>query len=483
MRLLKIISCLLVIFLVFVNLIDLKGIASDGEITLKEAIDIGFEKAKKWNDNAYLASVTSVDEDMGGTRGETGKRYKWTLSFEASSTDQQLFVFISKGKISGTHEGKGAVYGEIKIDDIKFDSPDLVKIAKEKYDLQKGVDWATGYNFTLYTENDKPTATVIGNDKDRLFTRITFDAKSGEIVGATHKVPIGGGIIKARLGSDELVTSQKGKAIMGVIAENKYLVIWGDKKPTQFSTTKQPFIEWSYNNGETWTELQANNYVTQAWFNKNDQLYVATEKELWAGITSTSKGMKILSLDHVIETIDYSINNNIAVLSNGNIHYTINQGESWEQAIAPKPFYVIQISDNGDLFGLTEENEILQKTNNGWDEITMPNSKDVPDDITVINNRLFITTQSGIWTRDLQEENWTKIQVDEMVVKFIKKGEQLFGYTRRGEAIYTISTKDERKSEKVFDAGDTIVMDLDIKEDVLWIATIPNYSWEDMTIE
>ena len=272
-------------------------------------------------------------------------------------------------------------------------------------------------------------------------------------------------------------------AITGVVAGNNNLVVWGDKKPTQFSTTKQPFIEWSHNNGETWTELQANNYVTHAWFDMNDQLYVATEKELWAGITSKSKGTKILSLDHTIENIDYSINNHIAVLSNGKIYYTTNQGESWEQAIVPKPFYVVQISDNGDLVGLTEERKILQKTNDGWNEITMPNSNDVPDDMKVINNRLFITTESGIWTRDLQEENWRKIQVDEMVVKLIKKGEKLFGYTHRGEAIYSISTKDERKSEKVFDAGDSIVWDVDIMGDTLWIATIPDYSWEEMTIQ
>ena len=78
-------------------------------------------------------------------------------------------------------------------------------------------------------------------------------------------------------------------------------------------------------------------------------------------------------------------------------------------------------------------------------------------DMKVINNRLFITTQSGIWTRDLQEGNWRKIKVDEVVVKFIKKGEKLFGYTHRGEAIYSINTKDERKPEKVFDAVDFIV--------------------------
>ena len=267
---------------------------------------------------------------------------------------------------------------------------------------------------------------MLGNDRDNRFTRISFNAQNGDVVSAIHKLPYGGGLLSKRNGTDNL--TKKGMAITGVVAGNNNLVVWGDKKPTQFSTTKQPFIEWSHNNGETWTELQANNYVTHAWFDRNDQLYAATEKELWAGITSKSKGTKILSLDHTIENIDYSINNHIAVLSNGNIYYTTNQGESWEQAIVPKPFYVVQISDNGDLVGLTEERKILQKTNDGWNEITMPNSNDEPEDMKVINNRLFITTQSGIWTRNLQEGNWRKIQVDEVVVKFIKKGEKLFGY-------------------------------------------------------
>jgi hypothetical protein len=215
----------------------------------------------------------------------------------------------------------------------------------------------------------------------------------------------------------------------------------------------------------------------------NDRLYAATEKELWAGITSKSKGTKILSLDHMIENIDYSINNNIAAISNGKVYYTSNQGESWEQAIVPKLFHVVQISDNGDLVGFTEERKILQRTNDRWNEITMPHSNDVPEDMKVVNNRLFITIQSGIWTRNLQEGNWVKIQVGEMVVKLIKKGEKLFGITQRGEAIYSINMKDEGKSEKVFDAKDFIVWDVDSTGDTLWIATIPDYSWEEMTIQ
>ena len=480
LRSLKIISCLLVIFLVIVNLIGREGIASDGEITLKEAFEIGSQKAKEWNKNPYLTFLTSVDDDSGGTSGETGKRYNWTLSFEAPSTEKQLFVFISKGEISGTYEGNGPSFGEIKFEDIKFDSPYLVKIAKEKYDLQKGVDWATGYHFTIGVENGKPTVTVIGNDRDNRFTRITFGAQNGDVVRASHKLPYGGGLLSRRNGTDNL--TKKGMAITGVVAGKNNLVVWGDKKPTQFSTTKQPFIEWSHNKGKTWTELQTNNYVTHAWFDRNDQLYVATQKEIWGGITSKSKGTKILSLDHTIENIDYSINNHIAVLSNEKIYYTSNQGESWEQAIIPKPFYGVQITDNGDLVGLTEESKILHKANEGWNEITMPNSTHEPQDMKVINNRLFITTQSGIWIRDLQEGNWSQIKVDEVVVTFLKKGEKLFGYTHRGESIYSINTKAEGKPEKVFDAVDSIVYDVDSMGDTLWIATIPDYSWEEMTI-
>lgn len=130
---------------------------------------------------------------------------------------------------------------------------------------------------------------------------------------------------------------------------------------------------------------------------------------------------------------------------------------------------MVQISDDGDLVGLTEERKILQKTNGE------------PLDKKVINNRLLITTLSGIWIRDLQEENWKKIKVDEELVKFVKKGEKLFGTTHRGETIYSINMKDERKSEKVFDARNFMVWDMDIIGDNLGIATI-DYSWEEMAI-
>ncbi|MGE7841664.1 WD40/YVTN/BNR-like repeat-containing protein [Lysinibacillus sp. NPDC093712] len=481
MNFIKKICCFLVVCLVFVTLISRETNASEGEVTLKEAINIGLQRAKEWNVNAVLSSVNSVDEKMGGSRGETGKRFNWFMFFVVPGTDDYVIIGISEKKIWLFKPGKQTEGPTIPYDEIKLDSSDVLQLAKAKYGLKPGKDWATGYHFTLDRIDGKPIITVVGTDRDSRFTRISFNAQNGDVVSAIHKLPYGGGLISRRNATENL--TKKGMAITGVVAGNNKLVVWGDKKTTQFSTTKQPFIEWSQNNGETWTELQVNNYVTHAWFDKNDQLFAATEKELWAGITSKSKGTKILSLDDPIDNIDYSLNNHIAVLSSGNIYYTTNQGESWEQASVPKPFNVVQISNNGDLVGLTEERKILQKINDEWKQIPMPNSNDEPHDMKVINNRLFISTQNGIWIRDLQEKDWRKIKVDEEVVQFIKKGEKLFGYTHRDEAIYTIHTKDEGKPEKVFDAVDLIVLDVDMMRDTLWIATIPNYSWEEMTIE
>ncbi|GGA15485.1 hypothetical protein [Psychrobacillus lasiicapitis] len=72
--------------------------------------------------------------------------------------------------------------------------------------------------------------------------------------------------------------------------------------------------------------------------------------------------------------------------------------------------------------------------------------------------------------------------MDEVIFHFNKKGEKLFGYTYRGEVIYSIPTKVERKPEKVSDAVEFVVSDVDSIGDILWIATVPDYSWKEMKI-
>lgn len=120
---------MLVIFLVFINLIERETIASDGEITLKEAIAMGFVRAKEWNVNATLTSVNSVDETMAGSRGGSGKRFKWFLQFMAPGTDEHLLIGISEKKITVFKPIKQSQVPIIAYDEIKLDSSDILQLA------------------------------------------------------------------------------------------------------------------------------------------------------------------------------------------------------------------------------------------------------------------------------------------------------------------------------------------------------------------
>jgi len=323
----------------------------------------------------------------------------------------------------------------------------------------------------------------LGIDKDKLFTRITFDAKNGKITGAIHKVPYGGGLISRQPGSNISKITKKGMAIMGITAGKEYLVTWGDRKPTQFSTTNDPFLEVCSNNGKRWTDLDINKYVKYAWFNTKDELYVSTASEIWSNVTHKGKGNKILTLKKEIENIDYSLNNNIAVLSDGIVYSTINQGDSWEKHPVPESLHTVQISDKGELFVFTQERKILRKNRDKWKAISIPSNAGVPWDMKILKNKIVISTESGLWIRDVSGGKWGKRQVDEPIARLIKKGHNLFGITDRSAAIYELDFENETndKIKKVYQTKDIIIVwDIDIFQNILLIATIPDYSWEEM---
>ncbi len=455
------------------------------ELSLKEAIKLGLNRAKSWNKNAYLASVTSVDENMGGTRGATGKRYRWTLTFETADTDQQLFVVISKGKISATHKGYGAVYGKLNLDSIKLDSPDFIKIAKEKYDLQKGVDWATGYHFTLQNDNDKPTVVVLGNDKDMLFTRISIDARSGEILDASHKVPVGGGVIQVHLGFDKPVITKKGIAVMGLSTHNNQIAIWGDNKPRAFNFSVQPFWGYSKNGGQSWKDTTIDKEILKAWVNSDNELYAANEDGLWRIETSSSNKMnKILTTEKEIEKVNYSTNNNIVILSNNKIYKSLGNGEKWNTIIKPKAEKInsLQISEEGTVILLTNNGEVYQESGDNWIKRKPLQGVEAPSYMELIGDNLFLLSGTTLWTQNIKDNSWDKIQTSYDFNYLIKKGDNLFGISEDG-IIFLINqggVANEWKGEKLFTVKEGIITDLELTQTNLFITTVPDYSWETM---
>lgn len=100
----------------------------------------------------------------------------------------------------------------------------------------------------------------------------------------------------------------------------------------------------------------------------------------------------------------------------------------------------------------------------------------------ILKNKIVISTESGLWIRDVSGDKWRKRKIDEPIARLIKKGHNLFGITDRDAAIYKLDFGNETidKIEKVYEAKDIIVWDIDVFQNIILIATIPDYSWEEM---
>ncbi|WOV87431.1 hypothetical protein QWT69_16515 [Sporosarcina oncorhynchi] len=455
---------------------------ADGELTLKETIVLGLNIAEKWDENARFYKLTSSDENKGGSRGETGKRYDWNLFFIVPGTDKHLLVGISKGEIDLEREIIGPKNEmPIDLDDIQLDSPKLLKIVRNKFDIYKGEEWATGYHFTLDNIDGKPVVTVVGIDKDKLFTKVDIDPKDGKIIGAVHKVPKGGELISisSKTNTPKILKTQMD--IKGVSANGDNLVTWGDKKPSSYDLVNQPFIEFSNDNGETWTALNIHKSIEKSWFNSKNELYVATESEL-VRIKNTDVKMKsLLTLKTQLEKIDYSAND-ITILSNKNIYTTNDSGENWNKITEPEPVLFLQVSEDGNLIILTHERRILLNNGEKWIKIKLPTNEHELSDLKVIKNDLFLIMGNELWVYNLKNMRLNKLTTTMQISQLVKKGDKLFGISAEGN-IYSINKgggSREHITNRLFSIGDKIIADVETTQRGIFIATRPDFIWEEV---
>lgn len=162
------------------------------ELSIKQAIELAYPSALKWNENAQLLDAINIDLDKPGKGiGANGKRKNWNISFGVPDTNKYFLVTIHDGKIDGlndlTTEGT-SLYPKkefVGIDDIKHDSPELLKKALEMGSIYPGKDWAKGYNFMLRkdTRTNIPLMLVIGwNSTQTEMKAVAFNATTGEYI-------------------------------------------------------------------------------------------------------------------------------------------------------------------------------------------------------------------------------------------------------------------------------------------------------------
>ena len=162
------------------------------ELSIKRAIEKAYPLAMIWNKNAAILQAINIDSDkpVEGL-GANGKRKNWNIIFGVPDTNYVFLITIQNGKINGLNDltRKGTSPHSpnefIKLDEIKYDSPELLQKALEMGDINPGKNWAKGYNFLLRkdTEKDIPLLLVIGwnNDQTKM-TSVDFNVKTGEYI-------------------------------------------------------------------------------------------------------------------------------------------------------------------------------------------------------------------------------------------------------------------------------------------------------------
>lgn len=165
------------------------------DLTLNQAINLAYSDAVEWNEDAKLIDGTSVDNDEEPT-GEDGKRRYWNITFGIHDTSDLYLVNIHDGKINEHVELPDE--GEIRpksyfvedLSKIKYDTPELLKKAKEITDLYPGDLFAKGYNFGITTdpENNVVLIKIVGWNKERKNMKyILFNAETGEFYDAFER--------------------------------------------------------------------------------------------------------------------------------------------------------------------------------------------------------------------------------------------------------------------------------------------------------
>lgn len=155
------------------------------QLSLKEAVNLGWRHAAAWDPEAVLISASSVDDEYEEEgKGNNGRRRFWNLIFAVPEKDRSLILTIRDGQVQlkETKDVYQAAEG-VQVHEIIVDSPQLVKRARDKYHLLPGVTWAEGYHFVLFKSENVLFAAVVGLNEKEQYTKIFFDPQDGSYLG------------------------------------------------------------------------------------------------------------------------------------------------------------------------------------------------------------------------------------------------------------------------------------------------------------
>lgn len=171
-----------------------KQVVNSNELTLMQAVKVAYPTALRWNRRAKLFFITSKDNSFKDPNrfqsGRDGKRKYWNIQFGVPDSNKLFLVTVHNGKVDETanltdKEGpkQPKIDFVLRLSDIRYDSPELLKQAKKIVSIYPGREFANGYHFGLFkdTQSGDVVISVIGWDKGRKkMKHVFFNGATGK---------------------------------------------------------------------------------------------------------------------------------------------------------------------------------------------------------------------------------------------------------------------------------------------------------------
>ena len=409
---------------------------SNNKSTLNETYKLAYKTAYKWNKNARVSTVTSVDGEVTET-GLGGKRKEWTFIFGDSGTNNGLAILMNDNKVYKT-KNIMKPFNEnntIPINDILLNSNEALKKSISVYSLKQGEDWAIGYHYELNKTNGIPTLSVIGLDNSGYFTKISFNSKTKKVIEAAHKIPDGGGIFKNNTGM--IIENNKPISGNGIIispnnAADKTIFTYYYKYP--YSNKMSLCISKSQDNGISWLPIKvSDNYLNILFSNnykKDNIMYLTTPNSVFKS-TDLCNNKKLIFKDNSNEIISFSNNKNqLAVLTNQKLNLSNDYGLTWTSSNIPEKSIGVFLNSKNEIYIYTD-NCVYKKRSSTWDKILLhlPVDQNISD-VIIENDKLIIAEGNVITFYDTNANKYfiktTSTDIKKLFVANYSKYKEVF---------------------------------------------------------
>lgn len=462
-------------------------------LSLREAYELALEEAKKWNEHVALYSITSTDKPVEeeSSYGTDGKRCFWSIDFTIPNKNEHYIVTIKNGQVLEKITAKGLNKPEDLIfsKDIKFDSPQLLIKAKRYFDLKQGSTWAKGYHFNLNKFDAIPVIGVVGWDKNGCFSKVYFNAFTGELVTAEHKVPQGGGFFKGEI--EIPVSTDKTFGALGVAmphnnSNDETMIIWGYKKS---NAVFSQIIQITEDSGQSWSPLNFKEEVIQIWFSDtyeaDRRIYALSENKLFVSIDNGDNWEMIFNSDTSIFDVD-TFSNTIVVLTESDLKLSEDYGNNWSNLEVPKYTYFVDIDDNNSIF-ISTDKAIYKRSNEIWQIVKSPFNDEIIG-FEIDKNTLISYTAKAIGVLSTNNNEWDLIDIPDGINKIFLDSEfeeehqmyvkclngNLFKLQKGGDSIGLINEKIHVPLH-----GEVMALITGATGE-LYFCTMPRYSWQIM---